>query len=170
MTPIVTFVSPHLSLACPCVQRGSTSAQLGPCQAPPTSLQSLLPPAGPLNAPQTLRPPSVTCVTTGHLPATSHLPTTNTMRCLISLALGLLALKAVLAQDPTFISPEAAPKAGSCPWVDNQISQLCQEEDHCSHDSECDGDKKCCMSDCARKCLDPVQDPYPFSTVESPLQ
>nr|XP_013211413.2 whey acidic protein-like isoform X2 [Ictidomys tridecemlineatus] len=208
MTPIVTFVSPHLSLACPCVQRGSTSAQLGPCQAPPTSLQSLLPPAGPLNAPQTLRPPSVTCVTTGHLPATSHLPTTNTMRCLISLALGLLALKAVLAQDPTFISPvqvmcperssskempctpacltdedclgntkccpsacglscrtpiiEAAPKAGSCPWVDNQISQLCQEEDHCSHDSECDGDKKCCMSDCARKCLDPVQ--------ESPLQ
>uniref|UniRef100_A0A8C9Q1A3 WAP domain-containing protein n=1 Tax=Spermophilus dauricus TaxID=99837 RepID=A0A8C9Q1A3_SPEDA len=125
------------------------------------------------------------------------------MRCLISLALGLLALKAVLALDPAFISPvqvmcpepssseempctpacltdedclsntkccpsacglscrtpiiEAAPKAGSCPWVNNQISQLCQEEDECSRDSECYGDKKCCMSNCARRCLDPVQ-------------
>uniref|UniRef100_A0A8C9PWY6 WAP domain-containing protein n=1 Tax=Spermophilus dauricus TaxID=99837 RepID=A0A8C9PWY6_SPEDA len=55
------------------------------------------------------------------------------------------------------VSPEAAPKAGSCPWVNNQISQLCQEEDECSRDSECYGDKKCCMSNCARRCLDPVQ-------------
>ncbi|XP_046293796.1 whey acidic protein-like [Marmota monax] len=138
------------------------------------------------------------------------------MRCLISLALGLLALKAVLALDPTFISPvqvmcpepssseemsctpacltdedclgntkccpsacgrscrtpiiEAAPKAGSCPWVNNQISQLCQEEDECSRDSECYGDKKCCMSNCARRCLDPIQETIPHLKLKRKLK
>uniref|UniRef100_A0A8C5ZMA5 WAP domain-containing protein n=1 Tax=Marmota marmota marmota TaxID=9994 RepID=A0A8C5ZMA5_MARMA len=57
-------------------------------------------------------------------------------------------LLALGAKGLAHLSPEAAPKAGSCPWVNNQISQLCQEEDECSRDSECYGDKKCCMSNC----------------------
>uniref|UniRef100_A0A8D2IHS4 WAP domain-containing protein n=1 Tax=Urocitellus parryii TaxID=9999 RepID=A0A8D2IHS4_UROPR len=65
------------------------------------------------------------------------------------------------AKGLAHLSPEAAPKAGSCPWVNNQISQLCQEEDECSRDSECYGNKKCCMSNCRARlaCVRPGFDP-----------
>uniref|UniRef100_A0A8D2B9X8 WAP domain-containing protein n=1 Tax=Sciurus vulgaris TaxID=55149 RepID=A0A8D2B9X8_SCIVU len=60
------------------------------------------------------------------------------------------------AKGLAHLSPVAAPKTGSCPWVGEQISQLCQEQDQCSNDSQCEGNKKCCFSRCAMRCLDPI--------------
>ncbi|XP_017380060.1 whey acidic protein-like isoform X2 [Cebus imitator] len=151
---------------------------------------------GPLNVPQVLRPPSAACL--------PH----ATMRCLLSLALALLALEVTLAAVPAFISPEQAvcpeasyseeapcvktcltdndclgnskccpstcgrscktptivltPKIGSCPWVQPPVSpELCKEQSECSMDSQCWGNKKCCFSRCAMKCLDPVLEDLP---------
>lgn len=60
------------------------------------------------------------------------------------------------AKGLAHLSPVAAPKTGSCPWVGEQISQRCQEQDQCSSDSQCEGNKKCCLIDCAMKCQNPV--------------
>ncbi|XP_058533936.1 whey acidic protein-like [Ochotona princeps] len=125
------------------------------------------------------------------------------MRCLISLALGLLALEAALALAPESkapvqaMCPEPRPseettctptchndedcpgnamccpsacgpscrppiivpvsKIGRCPWVRAPLfPHLCMEKDECSNDSQCSSKKKCCLSRCAMRCLDPV--------------
>ena len=74
------------------VQAGSPLALLGQRQ-PPAVPAMLLPPLPPLKVPQGHEPPSATCLP----PAT--------MRCLASLALTLLALKAALALAPALTLP-----------------------------------------------------------------
>ncbi|XP_074235824.1 whey acidic protein-like [Saimiri boliviensis] len=62
-------------------------------------------------------------------------------------------------KTPTIV---LTPKVGSCPWVQPPVSpELCQEQSECSMDSQCWGNKKCCFSHCARKCLDPVLEDLP---------
>ncbi|NP_999006.1 whey acidic protein precursor [Sus scrofa] len=55
------------------------------------------------------------------------------------------------------------PKAGRCPWVPAPLApELCLEKNECSRDDQCRGNKKCCFSSCAMRCLDP--------DTEAPLQ
>uniref|UniRef100_A0A8C3YBD1 WAP domain-containing protein n=1 Tax=Catagonus wagneri TaxID=51154 RepID=A0A8C3YBD1_9CETA len=54
--------------------------------------------------------------------------------------------------------PELMPvsKAGRCPWVPAPLApELCLEQSECSRDDQCRGNKKCCFSSCAMRCLDP---------------
>lgn len=53
----------------------------------------------------------------------------------------------------------AAPlqKAGHCPRVEVPLAvEPCVEITECSSDSQCAGSKKCCLSVCALRCLDPA--------------
>ncbi|XP_077621917.1 whey acidic protein-like isoform X1 [Crocuta crocuta] len=63
------------------------------------------------------------------------------------------------------VVPVMAPlqKAGHCPRVEVPLAvEPCVEITECSSDSQCAGSKKCCLSLCALRCLDPA--------AEDPLQ
>uniref|UniRef100_A0A0D9RT69 WAP domain-containing protein n=1 Tax=Chlorocebus sabaeus TaxID=60711 RepID=A0A0D9RT69_CHLSB len=57
-------------------------------------------------------------------------------------------------KTPTIVS---APKIGNCTWVQPPVSpELWEEQNECSTEGKCWGDKKCCFSRCSMKCLAPV--------------
>ncbi|XP_047418099.1 whey acidic protein-like [Sciurus carolinensis] len=72
------------------------------------------------------------------------------MRCLISLALGLLALEVALALDPAFISPAQV----MCPESSSSEEMPCTQA--CLTDEDCLGNTKCCPSACGRSCRTPI--------------
>lgn len=88
MASIVTPAPGNLVLLCLWVQEGSVLVPLRLCQPAP--------PPPPLKSSSC---GSFKC-TPGTPAAISHLPAIVTMRCFISLALGLLALEVALAQNP----------------------------------------------------------------------
>ncbi|XP_008570009.1 PREDICTED: whey acidic protein-like [Galeopterus variegatus] len=54
----------------------------------------------------------------------------------------------------------SAPKAGRCPQMQAlMISQPCKEQSECSRDDQCTDNRKCCFSQCAMRCLDPILAP-----------
>ncbi|XP_059253578.1 whey acidic protein-like [Mustela nigripes] len=56
------------------------------------------------------------------------------------------------------VVPLIAPvqKAGRCPWVPAPLTPApCLESSECSRDDHCAGDRKCCLSTCAMRCLSP---------------
>ncbi|XP_034521057.1 whey acidic protein [Ailuropoda melanoleuca] len=60
-----------------------------------------------------------------------------------------------------FIAP--AQKAGRCPRIQaSLISAPCLESNECSRDDQCADNRKCCLSACAMRCLEPE--------AEEPLQ
>uniref|UniRef100_A0A452TX15 Whey acidic protein-like n=2 Tax=Ursus TaxID=9639 RepID=A0A452TX15_URSMA len=55
-----------------------------------------------------------------------------------------------------FIAP--AQKAGRCPHVQAPlISAPCLESNECSRDDQCADNRKCCLSACAMRCLEPEE-------------
>ncbi|XP_007447095.1 PREDICTED: whey acidic protein-like [Lipotes vexillifer] len=82
------------------------------------------------------------------------------MRCLASLALALLALKAALMLAPALTLPVPVPKAGRCPRVQAPLApKLCLERNKCSRDDQCMENRKCCFSSCAMRCMVPATGP-----------
>ncbi|XP_062034542.1 whey acidic protein [Lepus europaeus] len=73
------------------------------------------------------------------------------MRCLISLALGLLALEAALALAPKFIAPVQV----MCPESSSS------EETSCLSDDDCLGSAVCCPSTAGSSCRTPIIVPTP---------
>ncbi|KAF0879854.1 TBRG4 protein, partial [Crocuta crocuta] len=62
------------------------------------------------------------------------------------------------------VVPVMAPlqKAGHCPRVEVPLAvEPCVEITECSSDSQCAGSKKCCLSLCALRCLDPAAGEHP---------
>ncbi|XP_032730827.1 whey acidic protein-like [Lontra canadensis] len=56
------------------------------------------------------------------------------------------------------VVPLIAPvqKAGRCPWVQAPLTPTpCLESTECSRDDQCAGNRKCCLSACAMRCLEP---------------
>lgn len=54
------------------------------------------------------------------------------------------------------LSPAPVQKAGRCPLVRAPLMPApCLESSECSRDDHCAGDRKCCLSTCAMRCLSP---------------
>ncbi|XP_040820432.1 WAP four-disulfide core domain protein 5-like [Ochotona curzoniae] len=72
------------------------------------------------------------------------------MRCLIILALGLLALEAALALTPEFKAPVQA----MCPEPTSSEETNCTP--NCHNDEDCPGNTMCCPSACGPSCRPPI--------------
>ncbi len=47
------------------------------------------------------------------------------------------------------------PRPGMCPMMEEGMVGACVE--HCAHDMDCWGKRKCCSTGCGHVCLEPLQ-------------
>uniref|UniRef100_A0A8C5KKY5 Whey acidic protein n=1 Tax=Jaculus jaculus TaxID=51337 RepID=A0A8C5KKY5_JACJA len=71
------------------------------------------------------------------------------MRCLISLALGLLAVEVALALEPVFTAAQSM-----CPKASSEKEMSCTQ--NCRSNQDCEGNAVCCPSSCGLTCKTPI--------------